>query len=410
MEYKREDGFVLGFWNYNDFKTGGASEVARWKDLGLNVAMTPMGYNEADVETELPKLLDELQKNDMKAILLFHDVTDSYFRRYGEEAYRKAFTARYEKYGKHPAVLGFYPGEEPGPEAVEAYLGAIRVMKEVAPELTPFLEPGDTRKVPGLGKMIADTGVSVHGVASYSQMEQDERGIEEYFGHMHTTLSVCKEYGLDCWATMLSSSHYRFKAPDEAGFTWQINTAAALGCTGIFWFRIYDKLMAADYRESPIDEYGQPNGEHYRAMKRAQTRFNIHHGKLLMKMHIKDAFFIKRRYGGFPLFPEAGYGSVRRAYCPDTFFGCYDIEGIPGIVSFFEGDDGCEYIAVVNNTFDEPGAIILEFNKDVKKVEYIYHNGDKTMPLLLEGSSHLDYLKEEIWLAPGQMEILRVTK
>jgi hypothetical protein len=71
MAYQRNDSFVLGFWNYNDLLTGGASEVARWKDLGLNVAMMPMGATAKQIEEELPKFLDELQKYDMKVVLLF---------------------------------------------------------------------------------------------------------------------------------------------------------------------------------------------------------------------------------------------------------------------------------------------------------------------------------------------------
>ena len=50
MAYQRNDSFVLGFWNYNDLLTGGASEVARWKDLGLNTAMMPMGATAKQIE------------------------------------------------------------------------------------------------------------------------------------------------------------------------------------------------------------------------------------------------------------------------------------------------------------------------------------------------------------------------
>ena len=412
MAYKREESFVFSFWNYGTMKQQGVTEVARWKDLGMNVAMMPWGGSEAEIEEELPKLMDELHKNNMKIILKFHDTDDTYYTRHGEDAYRAAFKARYEKYGKHPAVLGFYPGEEPDTqERAERYVNTIRIMKEEAPELTPFLEPGDTRKVPGIGDMLAAAGVSVHGVASYSQMEPEERGVEEYFGHMHTTLSACRKHNLDCWATLLSSAHYRFQAPEEVDYIWQINTAAALGCTGIFWFRLYDKLMAMDLRGSPIDEYGQPNGEYYRAMKRAQTRFNIHHAKILMKLHIKESFFITKRYGGFPAFPEGGYCGIKKAYCNTDFFGCYEFDPIPGIVSVFDGEDGYKYVAVVNNNRKDAGNITLEFDSTVKDIKYVYYNGNQLNGCTGNGWSNkkdANCIREEIWLAPGQMEILRI--
>ena len=78
MAYKREESFVLSFWNYGTMKQQGITEVARWKDLGMNVAMMPWGGSEAEIEEELPKLMDELHKNNMKIILKFHDTDDTY--------------------------------------------------------------------------------------------------------------------------------------------------------------------------------------------------------------------------------------------------------------------------------------------------------------------------------------------
>ena len=165
-----------------------------------------------------------------------------------------------------------------------------------------------------------------------------------------------------------------------------------------------------DYRGSPIDEYGEPNGEYYRGMKRAQTRFNIHHAKLIMKLHHDTTFFITKRYGGYPMFPEAGYGGVKMAYCSDTFLGYYDKQPTPGIVSFFKGEDGYDYIAIVNNSRKEAGSITLDFDKSVKKAERVYNNGARTAGMALNDPDNLGYYSTETWLAPGQMEIIRIYK
>ena len=105
MSYKREESFVLGFWNYNDLVTGGASEIYRWKDLGLNVAMMPMGCSQQQIDEMLPEFLDELEKNGMKTVLLINDACCGYYAAHGEEAYRARFRELYNQYGKHPAVL-----------------------------------------------------------------------------------------------------------------------------------------------------------------------------------------------------------------------------------------------------------------------------------------------------------------
>ena len=407
MSYKREESFVLGFWNYNDLVTGGASEIYRWKDLGLNVAMMPMGCSQQQIDEMLPEFLDELEKNGMKTVLLINDACCGYYAAHGEEAYRARFRELYNQYGKHPAVLGFYPGEEPGGSVIDSFVGAVKVMYEEAPDKVPFIDLGaNSSHMEQLGK----AGIPVSGFGNYSQMEPEERGTDDYFRLMYAQINACKKYGMDCMPTLLSSAHYRFRAPKEVDYAWQINTAAACGCTGIYWFRLYDKLVAMDYRGSPIDEYGEPNGEYYRGMKRAQTRFNIHHAKLIMKLPHDTTFFITKRYGGYPMFPEAGYGGVKRAYCSDTFLGYYDKQPTPGIVSFFKGEDGYDYIAIVNNSRKEAGSITLDFDKSVKKAERVYNNGARTAGMALNDPDNLGYYSTETWLAPGQMEIIRIYK
>ncbi len=405
MINNREESFILGFWNYNSFEKSGVGEVARWKDLGLNVAMMPNYRSEAEVDANLPALLDELHKNGMKMVLMFHDTDCGYLARFGKEKYREAFTARYEKYGKHPAVLGFYPGEEPGSNVIDSFVDCVKIMLEVAPELTPFIDLGANASHM---EQVASTGVKVSGFGNYSQMEPEDRGTDDYFTLMNAQMKACKKYGMDCAPTLLSSAHYRFRAPNEFDYIWQINTAAACGCTGIYWFRLYDKLVAADYRGSPIDEYGEPNGEYYRGMKRAQTRFNIHHGKLIMTLQHDVTYMVSRRYGGYPSLPETGHSFLKRAYSPDNFFGVYDLNPTPAIVSFFKGEDGFEYMAVVNNTPYEPGAVVLEFDKSLKKAELIYHNGAQANHVGMDDKDNLGYYKYELWLAPGQMEIFRL--
>jgi flavodoxin len=94
--------------------------------------MMPMGATAKEIEEELPKFLDELQKYDMKVVLLFGEVGAGYYKAHGEEAFRAKFTEIYEKYGKHPAVLGFYPGEEPGSEVIDNFATILKIMADIS--------------------------------------------------------------------------------------------------------------------------------------------------------------------------------------------------------------------------------------------------------------------------------------
>lgn len=405
---KREKSFVLGFWNYNDSMTGGASEVQRWADLGMTVAMAPRFKNEADIEANLPPLLDEMQRHGMKLILQFGDTYEGAIHA-GADKYREAFKARYEKYGKHPAVLGFFSGEEPSKNNMESFSEVLRIQREVAPELVPFVDLGANDECT---RYICDhANITNCGFGNYSQMEPEERGTDDYFRIMNHQMSICKEKGMDCWATLLSSAHYRFRAPNEDDYRWQINSAAACGCTGIIWFRLYDKLVAMDYRGSPINEFGE-NSLHYYEMQRVQKRFNLHHAELLMKLQYQQAYFLVKRYGGYPAFPDYTHPIIRRAYCSDTFLGYYDKDTTPGIVSFFKDEQGVEYVAVVNNNPYVPNSITLEFSPEMKSAEYIYYNGKEARKISKNSDNNINgvgNLCEEIWLAPGQMEIIRIS-
>ncbi len=405
MPTNRQDKtFLFGFWNYGTMQTAGVNHIDMWKDLCMNVAMMPYYRNDEELENELPKLMDELHSKGMKIILKFNDTDAFFLRAHGKEEFTRHFMEKYEKYGRHPAVMGFYPGEEPGEEIIDAYTETVRLMVELAPELRPFIVLGSTKYMDRIGQ----TGISLAGFDNYEQMEPEEHCVDASFRYYCEQDKSCKCCGTDYVVTLLSSGHYRFRAPSEFDYIWQINVAAASGATGVFWFRLYDKLVAADYRGSPIDEYGQPNGESYRGLKRAQKRFLIHHGEILMKLFHQKTFHITRRYGGYEGFPTEGYCGVRRAYSSDTFFGYYDKQPTPGIVSFFKDADGNAYVAVVNNTPNEPGSITLCFDETVKRVRDIYYNGNEMGNVFVRKQNDTECHEHEIWLAPGQMELFRL--
>ena len=189
MNKKRGDKFILGFWNYNDIQHSGIDQIPRWADLGLNVAMTPYLRNDDEAKAFLPSWLDALAANGMKAILRFNDIGDSVLKNKGEAFFREAFMRRYNEFGKHPGVLGFYPGEEPNEGNYQYFAEELRLMNEMAPELTPFVDLGaceeHTRYI----------GEHAHtpncGFGNYSQMEPEERGTDDYFRIMRKQIEVC---------------------------------------------------------------------------------------------------------------------------------------------------------------------------------------------------------------------------
>lgn len=118
----------------------------------------------------------------------------------------------------------------------------------------------------------------------------------------------------------------------------------------------------------------------------------------------KETYHTHKAYGEYELFHENAHATIKTMESQHN---------VPGIISFFEDENGKEYIAIVNNSPFESDLFTLSISKQVSRVFLIHQNGEYEEDMRI---SHHDAIFEEtdssiragVYLAPGQMEIFRL--
>ncbi|MBR3423529.1 MAG: hypothetical protein IKN50_06060 [Clostridia bacterium] len=366
--------FVFSMWTYNDVSEFTPDEVDVWADCGMNVPMSPAVGLE-NVGTLSP-YLDRAEKRGIKLIANVAGIGYSDYMRLGEEAYTERVEQVVDRIGHYPALYGFYVGDEPqGGDQIEAAYNCIRINKKAAPDLTPFLNyRGGTvgfskeelgGRTPGewMKRVHDETGIDVFTFDEYSQMVNDGGGKTIFFDTAGTMSDMGKESGCDVWGCLLSSGHHVFAAPNETDIRWQINMSAALGLRGVMWFRFYDRVGANELIGSPIDEYGNKT-EAYFAMLRCQRRFSDNYGEIFMKLNHKKTYAVKSDRGVFPEFTEGDHELIKSIRPEDE-----------AIVSFFEDENGVEYLCVVHAVTKHYGVVRIAHDAEKCSLTEVRLNG-----------------------------------
>lgn len=407
------DIFHNTFWNYNRFEDYKPEMLEDWINLGITTPILPTFDMNRHSKEALISILDDVQSKGIQCIL---QVSQMYLEGYarGAESYRADVSRVMEEFGSHPAVYGFYVGEEPNCNNEECYFEGTKIIKELAPDKCVYSNFGSIERTERMmlkGKSTIEEWVSRYkeysnadtiGFGVYSQLFSDHSGVYEFFHNMRTFVEAGKKAGVGVWGTMLSSAHDLYRVPSEDDFRWQINMCAVCGCKGVVWFRLYDKLVAFDYRSSPIDEFGEKTQRYY-DLARVQKRFNIHYGKLLGRLQHISTYGIGVSFGGYPYFVPG----IDKTFSADDIVVSADCRS--AMISFFKDEDGTDYVAVANSSMTEAHHISLSFSDKVEKAELVYHNGDVKITSFergdLVGAGKSGYM----CLAPGQMEILKIT-
>lgn len=357
--------FVTSFWNYEH-----ASRLAeencpeRWAKLGMNTPMSCSCENDEERELVL-KSLDEAQSRGQKVIVCDKHALWYELPEIGEEEYRRRIKHIAEKFASHPAFYAFHVGDEPADEHWQYMLKAVKITSEYARpfiNFLPFFEEDFLKQLKtdhnGYADMLVDaiktTGLNQLSYDCYFQMFENsaEEGIEYYFYNLNRYRECALRAGVDFWTTLLSVGHWVFRVPTEDDIRWQISTACAHGAKGIFWFYIYGRLLESNYRLSPFDQYYEKTPTYF-SLERQMRLFNDHFADRLANSSLKEVFHVGKTYGGTAFYtPDCikGFNIISREFKQ------------PLIVSRFIGDDGKEFLLLVNNSQTKIERVRCEYN------------------------------------------------
>ena len=202
--------FPMGAWVYNPITDFTPDEVDVWADMGLTVTMCgTVDYDNAEL---LLPFLDRAQARDIRLIVWVYGIGDA---RRDEDDYKARFKALYEnKLRKHPALYGFFIGDEPSShDAAEYMIAEMKAQKDVAPELHPYINLmgstcGNGSIYPGktYPEFLADikerTACESFCFDVYDQTINDG-GVTNFYATMKDQNEAANIAGIDCWATLL---------------------------------------------------------------------------------------------------------------------------------------------------------------------------------------------------------------
>ena len=431
--------FPLGFWNYAKLGMYGTEAVKDWQDAGMNLCMSPRFEAEEDDPKQLIAFLDECEKRGIR--LVIDDQRASWIGASADpEGYKARFRRVLEDFGHHPAAFGFYVGDEPSGTQLADAKAAIRLQRECAPHLTPFINfnpyyDGNEKTLNGLDfdswidDFVRDSGLQLLSYDRYSQMnphDEAESGINEYYKSLMRFTAAAKRNHLPLWVSNLSVGHFRYRCPKEDDLRWQLSTSVASGADCVWWFFMYMRTCRINYRVAPIDELGEKT-ETYHWLSRVQRSFQQQFGGLFPLLTHDETLHALRNFGGYPLLAYNAHPIIKNITCDNS---------LPALVSLFHADDGTRYLVLVNNSQTQSGYFHLYLQPRVQEMYRVaFSMFDTRTNSAFGGGCHQvrqtpwggaevnckyndvcnAFRKEEdgtvhngAWLAPGQMEVYRL--
>lgn len=390
-----ERQIAIGFWNYVDAgEIDAETAVEDWCEVRANVPMTFLYDVEKHDKRLMLTQLDACARRGVKAIVrdgrtLFERIGA------GTAQYKQGVEAAVKDFGAHPAVFGFYLGDEPVgsqfPQVTEAY----KIVKAAAPHLTPFInflpywEEEDvfcrTLGVDGvdgymarLDALVKETGMEILCYDFYGHMSyfDREKGTDYYFKNLNKFGEIARKNDIAFWYTPSVVGHWHTATPTEDDIRWQMSTAIAHGVSGLVWFCLYERMLEDNFRDDPIDLFHNKS-EHFYRLARQNRIVSELYGEKLKDLRLDNVRHIGKTYGG------------TEAFVPGEF----------------------ELTALKRGANETAHIIVSRFiHRSTGKVSYIFVNADRKLPVKLDFTFNRDYTyavgKHNGWLAPGQMVLV----
>lgn len=366
-ELTEQSIYPISFWNYTDIEIFDDAEacVKDWVDAGMTLGFSPT-FNSAkkDQLKRIIKILDVADKYNMKVILWDGDMLQNFRQDRSEKEIRKGCQEINARYKNHPAIFGFFCGDEPEGEGFKHACNRVRILKEELPEQTPFLNllpyiPGATPKRVGyrswfeyLDDYCTMSNTDLIGYDCYTQMEKETKGFDIYFKNLNLASKVAIKHDVAMWSSILSAPHFSINSMTEDDFHWQLSTALAHGANAVLYFFLYIREPHVNYRQVAIDEHYERTPTFY-ALSRVNRTFLKSAAPIFAHLKLDRVRHVYQSWGDtepFVAFDNSYIGEVESKR----------EEKVPIIISeFTHRKTGDKYIAVVNNSRTENNQIAV---------------------------------------------------
>lgn len=377
------DGSSMGFGHNFSADQSGPSSKYDWAHAGMTLAMSPAFDPACHRVADLRALLDAAAEANMK--LIVRDRRGDWAGlAAGEVAYRAGFAEAVSDFGDHPAVFGFHVGDEPTAETFFQACQASRLQKTIAPHLSRFLNPLPWSQ--GVEEQAGFERWSDYLNTFVEQAQPDllcypgvNPGQEAYFANLRAFHGVSERHGIPFW-TMLR----HLDCPSEADVRWLVNTATAHGAKGLLWFS---------------DDLPHASGDAFEWLSQTNRTFLQWQAPVLLGLTLQRVSHVGQAWGGAPLF--TGNPLLRSAR---------SLHGVPLIVSEFTDGQGYQYLAMTNNSRTESSGVEFSIHGHARRLSRVGgQQGEQAISDRWFVTSAANRAVVRCWLAPGQMELYRVS-
>ncbi len=397
------DAFPIGFWNYAPIEVFDEAKVQEWADAGITLTMGPEYAVTPENVAHMKRILDWAQARKIKVI-----ICDPRTRAGGAlpKDYSALVAQAAKDFGSHAATFGFHILDEPGKEDFPGTCDGVRITKNAAPQLHPFVNllpwhPGGYKRVgyddwqTYLDDFLKKSGADFLCYDCYYQMLPEKSGWPMYFRNLTEYGNAARRNGVPFWNTILSVAHFHYKCPNEDDIRWQFNTSIAYGAQGILYFFFYMRQQDSNARLAPIDEFWDRTPT-FDSLKRTNKGFIKRYGRLFLDLSLRKAM----------QYPEPILGCD--PFEPDDLIKDVQADSRrPLIVSRFTDKQDRPWVVLVNNSTTESALATLTFNGANTALHQLDWKNQEAAVKVETGEG---CVKISPWLAPGQMEVYRVAQ
>ena len=401
--------YPISFWNTTGFNKMPAEKIKDWVDLGITLAMAPCDLDNKHLVYEL---LDLANKNDIKIILCDPRADWKVYMEKGEEKYREGMKDAIKDFGSHPAMFGFFVGDEPDLNESEAAFSSTRINNEMAPHLTAYINLlpwfdwigdmiGEKSYAEYIDKFVEKTKTKLVSYDCYAQMREGTSGYNDYFNNLYQHYLASKRNDTEFISIVLSCGHWDYRCPSKDDMLWQLTTSVAHGASGVSWFFIELPDILVDARNAPINQLGDRT-EQFGWLREVNCVFNNYCGEIISKLTIDKCFHFGESYGGVPEFKQLG--PIKKISSSTN---------TPLIVSEFHNEEGEKFYIVCNNSPEKVTRVSVYVDDNVAMSGSVYGNKfEEIIPSsdfdTVRGADREKAIRFD--LAPGQLKVLKEKK
>jgi hypothetical protein len=293
----------------------------------------------------------------------------------------------------HPAVFGYYLRDEPPADFFKGLATVSDVIKELHPGAWPYINLFPNYAEPWqlatpdyatyLGQFVATCKPPVLSYDHYA-LYQGGGFNEAYFTNLEQMRALAVKSDVPFWNIIQSIGCLNFRETSAADLRFQVYTSLAYGARGIAYF-CYFTPQVGNFRAGPVDQFGNET-QTWQWMRNV----NLQVGKLgptLLQLKSDRAYHFGKTV------PKGCAG-------PDDASLVKAINGPILVGDFTHAADGTRYVLCVNKDINANTTCHPQFREPVKKLEVVSPYSGNLTP----------YEGEQMWLAPGQGVLLKLTR